>query len=543
MPPRDDIATILHETEIYTDLPDLKTDSFWYLDDGTLVCPAQLAADVIERFMTRGPAYGLFLNLSKCTVFRPDCTPTDFPCIPAQVRRLPDGFTLLGAPQGSDDFIRDFLKLKGQAYQDCLVRSALLPHAQARLKLLIASLNLTNTYLLGLVEPRLGTAFTRSIRNSQRAFLSDLLRAPATDSAWIQTSLPRQLGGLGLDDPTVSHEATYLSTLLRVYKLKEEFIDTQTLTAAYTAYVQKWGGELPPTTAAFLEDSQQHRHSYRHRLLHPAHQKRYAEFFSKLTPAGKIRIPSLQLKGALAWLDATPGRHRDNRMSNAVLYVTLTRVLGIPFWHGNTQKCRFCLTPELNGYMNHAINCANRNHRIYMHNGLMNILTQSLRAGGNSVATEVGAPAAPNLRPADALVAQYGRDGKDFAIDGTIVNPLQGSFARLMGEGKLATPHQAMENAHAGKLKKSKNICENSNWDFLPFVANTYGGLRNDANEFVTRLGRELGKYYSVAGSIHTKLIRQRISTHINRSIANLIIAAMPYKTDWPLVLAAPASQ
>ena len=40
----------------------------WYIDDGSIVAPVSVIQDALKAVTTHGPAYGLHLNLGKCSI-------------------------------------------------------------------------------------------------------------------------------------------------------------------------------------------------------------------------------------------------------------------------------------------------------------------------------------------------------------------------------------------------------------------------------------------------------------------------------------------
>jgi len=80
-----------------------------HLDDGTLVgkLSSLLLVSLLSLFSTRGPEFGLHLNLFKCKLLWP--SGNSFSEIPSDTRQF-TGLELLGSPLwGDDKFFKDFL--------------------------------------------------------------------------------------------------------------------------------------------------------------------------------------------------------------------------------------------------------------------------------------------------------------------------------------------------------------------------------------------------------------------------------------------------
>ena len=69
--------------------------NLWYLDDGTLVGEQSSLSSLLSLFATRGPEFGLNLNLSKCELFWP--SGDFFPNLPTDIKRV-TSLKLLGTP-------------------------------------------------------------------------------------------------------------------------------------------------------------------------------------------------------------------------------------------------------------------------------------------------------------------------------------------------------------------------------------------------------------------------------------------------------------
>jgi len=77
------------------------------LDDGTFVGNQSSLQTLLSHFVSRGPEFGLHLNLSKCEIFWPTGD-ASFPDFPPDIKRV-GGLELLGsALWGPDAFSVSF---------------------------------------------------------------------------------------------------------------------------------------------------------------------------------------------------------------------------------------------------------------------------------------------------------------------------------------------------------------------------------------------------------------------------------------------------
>ena len=88
-----------------------------------------------------------------------------------------------------------------------------------------------------------------------------------------------------------------------------------------------------------------------------------------------------------------------------------------------------------------------------------------------------------NVRPADILLSGWG--AKPLAVGFTVVTPGRQSS---VSSCTSSTATSIMDQATRAKLNKSRAPCNTDNWDFEPFVADTYGTLSSDARAMIRHL-------------------------------------------------------
>ena len=98
----------------------------WYLDDGSIVAPVSVIPDALNAVTTHGPAYGLHLNLGKCSITGHGISQAllqryGVPNVPIHSLAEGQGTCLLGNPLGTEDFVKGFVSdtvLKVQSFTD-----------------------------------------------------------------------------------------------------------------------------------------------------------------------------------------------------------------------------------------------------------------------------------------------------------------------------------------------------------------------------------------------------------------------------------------
>ena len=101
--------------------------SLWYLDDGTFIGTRESISSLLQSLVSKGPNFGLFLNLKKCEILWPSGDQV-FPESALEVRRIHTsvhGAELLGSPIiGSEDF---FIKYFSDRVDKVLEAQGILP--------------------------------------------------------------------------------------------------------------------------------------------------------------------------------------------------------------------------------------------------------------------------------------------------------------------------------------------------------------------------------------------------------------------------------
>ena len=85
-----------------------------------------------------------------------------------------------------------------------------------------------------------------------------------------------------------------------------------------------------------------------------------------------------------------------------------------------------------------------------------------------------------------------------------------------------------MDQAAHQKEQKSKLICKAAGWNFQPFVADTYGAMRQDARDFISRLIRKCShKFAPMDAAEAGRAIWSTVSTAIiSRAVQQLCCLA-----------------
>jgi hypothetical protein len=185
----------------------------WYLTDGKIIAKHAVLRQALDFIHSQGPALGLVLNLSQCTVWWP--TPKN--AEPAQYN--PDihrvalgGIKFLGSPLGSAEFADDLLRIRFSKIERLMCQLQTVPDAQVAYILLRHCISLPKLRfsLRTLIIMGAIAKFDLALRDT----LSMMLGVELTDDEFTQAAAPVPLMGLGL---TRAHDVAGISFVTSVH--------------------------------------------------------------------------------------------------------------------------------------------------------------------------------------------------------------------------------------------------------------------------------------------------------------------------------------
>ena len=204
------------------------------------------------------------------------------------------------------------------------------------------------------------------------------------------------------------------------------------------------------------------------------------------------------------------------KLQPAEFVVALRHRLGHPIYTTD-GPCPACSKPS-DKLGDHAMNCAWQGERIARHNCLRDLLHSTAAAAALAPAKE-GRFLLPGEggRPADILIPGWS-NGRDAALDVTVINPLQDSQVR----GAATTPGHAYNGAHKRKLDKSWEPCHRQGITFLPLAVESLGAWHPSAVAEVKRLGSALARHTGEEESSTICRLFQKLSVCLVRGSAAL---------------------
>ena len=172
----------------------------------------------------------------------------------------------------------------------------------------------------------------------------------------------------------------------------------------------------------------------------------------------------------------------------------------------------------------HAISCAIGRERISRHNHLRDAIFQSAQQAHLGPLKEPdGLLPGSDDHPADILLP-YWTQGKDTALDVTVVNALQSALVRQVAEdgGKAVT------HAHNEKTKKYKERCSKEGIMFSAMAVDTFGGWHPAALKILSKLGRQLARVSGREESDTVRHLRQRLAVLLVRDNMSMLLTRAP---------------
>ena len=135
-------------------------------------------------------------------------------------------------------------------------------------------------------------------------------------------------------------------------------------------------------------------------------------------------------------------------------------------------------------------------------------------------------------KPADVFIPHWSQ-GKDAALDVTIVNPLQGALVQEAAN----TPGHALQVAHRRKLDKSWDACNEQGIVFLPLAVESLGAWHQSAVAEVKKLASAKARHTGEEESVEVARLFQKLSIALMRGNAALMNNRIPlHQSDIDLV-------
>ena len=551
-------------------------------DDVTLVGPPAEVFEALEWLVRAVPeTTGGEIQATKTIAHRPAGKPADDTLYPG-IRWLPtggediqpetftyvkykQGLVVAGVPIGSDEFIKHFLDsvsadtLKLSQAIDTLKSSDF--ERQAFLLDFYCLRPRVNHIFRGL-PPRYLPDFASDHDTLMRDAISKTLGVDSMEPHVVKQVFSPQSGSAGLSFTESSKIApiAYIASLAlsasvmarvpSVNHILQSFVSSA---APYVGWLNDFHDarlqiessceeEVPSLADFTLEPI----HAYQRKLTSSVKTVLVEEYLSNLSPYDWARITSAGSPGASNWLTAVPGESSQN-LTSEQFRVALSWRLGLPqpILRG-VHRCSLGdrhppVDPQGVHFVN--MNCGSANTarfgleslsgewRTVRHDAIAYGVSEFVREAGFRTKWQPSAlPGLPPERKGDVEIFDFPRPGKSLILDVTCVGPYTCTF------GLNHTPDGA--TAKAARVAEEKKEAsyfslEREFYNFLPLAFDVFGGAAPKAEDFFKRLasmavtkrtGLSEGPHFSAKYTVLLNKWRTRLSTVLNREVANCII-------------------
>ena len=153
--------------------------------------------------------------------------------------------------------------------------------------------------------------------------------------------------------------------------------------------------------------------------------------------------------------------------------------------HSNPYPCPEC-SANADPFGDHQVGCGGNGDRISRHNAVRDVIFAAAQSAALGPSKEVlGLVPSSLARPAVVFLPHWYL-GRPAALDVHITSPLQ---EQTIAEAAF-TPGHALQAGVQRKLASNLSACRATGTDFIPLVAETFGGLAEDTVSTVSAIAR-----------------------------------------------------
>jgi hypothetical protein len=535
----------------------------WYLDDGVLVGAHADLLRALQVIQDHGPDLGLHLNLPKCEVWWPSCTPDHWRLYPAAISKsLEPGIDLLGAPLGHSTYAERYVGKRVTKIKGMLDKVADINDSHIELTLIRACLGFPKfAFALRTCAPvKISGAISSFDASIQQALGNILEDRCVSEQVHLQTSLPVSKGGLGIQSAAMVAAPAFLASVSSSLSIQRTLVDDATvvpgpeftrcledlnrvledtkdsfagLESRITGQVEEVGGaqeddqpEVLPVTLAVLE-AQARAQNY---LSTMVNKRAFAKLFHELAPVGQARLLSLRQPYAGTWLLIPPIKAVGLRMPSKTFRACIRYRLGVAIYpvpsNGQARKCPCCTSGILDPLGTHATICPGETGTIQRHEDIKRQVHKFIQQASypNTVMEPVHLLGTSGQRPADILIPNWAA-GKGAAIDVAVVSPVADSMVVWAAQHGGSTGRKKEKS----KIHQYAIDCRAQDLQFIPLVLESFGGFAPLGMAFLKTVAKRYAHYKDMTVAEATARIFQRISYVSQLALGNSIVHRMPY--------------
>jgi hypothetical protein len=489
----------------------------WYLDDGNIVAPAEVMSPLVDFIRLHAPTFGLELVLSKCSLWSPTGV---FPaCLPSEIPFDTCGFTkVLGHVISFDvDHFNSGVSPVISEISTVIDKLFSLKDSQMAFWLLRFCVGLPKfQHLLRTAPPDFIRSSASSFDALVEGALSKLVNEPSNSLPTSNLRLayvPISDGGMGLTSASsVSHPAFLAS----VYSCSEMVAE---ITGAVSA--STWVQSFQPYWTSFASEG--------------GSLPRQLENFSSVTP----NLGSLVNLQKSIFRTAAPTRLRvalepfsdidvnrfnaqlplnscvthyptlENRFSSTDWCILARSRLLLPVVTSSFQ----CLCGSVvDIYGSHCPKCARRPGLVDRHDGVRNVLSDTLRSAAVRFRSEFRVSGLPS-QPGDLVLLNWSSNIDRF-LDVSVVDGLHGISSPSFAVGSVVS------SAVSAKVLKHAAAISALGASFTPLVVSNFATFSAPFSAFLQELSNRL-RFSPFPPSV--KVLRKKIVFSLSQSFARSV--------------------
>ena len=468
----------------------------WYHDDGILVGDESAVLAALASVGEHLLRMGLRINLSKCTLWSPQGMLRSEG--PVAVSDWSTPHVVLGTPFGSAAAEQQFLESVHRKHERLLQRLSQLPDTQIAVSLLRYCLGAQKVnHLLRVMWSERASTFVTATAVGIRRALEGILGRSLPDAAWLQSCLPIRHGGLGIQNPALTHSAAFLASALAEYSGAFSTTWEETSPCAeFWDVVDSLSNQLVEDTTLAQWQVEHILPPREHILEAKFHEQRVwsdkvhlrlkQELTTSLPLRDQVRLRDQSEEHAGGWLSVVPNDNLGSRFAKGEYQLLVEFHLGLPLLPDSAagHPCDKCGQP-MDVFGDHFLTC--RHSGLWRrHNFPRDVLSDIATSAGLRCQTE--ACVQGKARPADVLVYEWD-SGRDLAVDLTVRHPLAAS-------GQWDPRKSQLADAEEEKNRKYLAVCNDEGLDFTPVGMSTFGAFGSQGRSFLSKLFNRYAKRF-----------------------------------------------
>jgi hypothetical protein len=491
----------------------------WYLDDGTIADDPVVVLAELKKIIVRAKEIGLELNPSKCELALIGATPSEcdlwteeFSEIAPGIKHISQSNAFLLGSALTDESVKTVLGMKTQNFKLMASRLSLLTSHSAFF-LLRASVSIPRLIFFLRCAPtwRQPEALSH-YDDALKSCLEDILNCTLTDSSWKQSSLPVNLGGLGIRHATESAIPCFLASFHSCLPLIEELLPEVIISSdgSRSEATELWqmnNAENPEETTTHLQSSWEF----------PLFKNLQQELLSTSSDQeSKARLLAASEPYAGAWLLTLPSPQLGTHLSNECFRISSALRLGGKVGQGHICPCG----EEVKEDGLHGLACRRSAGRHSRHASENEVIQRALRSADVPSILEPTGCFRSDGKRADGMTLIPWKKGRPLLWDFTCKDTFAPSYVPV-------TSRHPGHAAKLGEVSKHKLYASaQGQYHFVPVALETSGVWGKEGISLIKEIGRRITE--ATGEPRATSYLIQRLSICLQRGNVASILGTLP---------------